>query len=402
MDGQAKADLRRPMAVMLSHAARHSPYYRDQEWASRLRAGGGIQFRDIPVTRKSLVRTETGRFYSAFVPPEHGKVHDKPTSGSTGEPMLLRKTTLHFQHNAMENDRLKAGWGFGAHKLIARIGMPNDEHPIGTMEVNDLPGGRRRWKLYSCESRAVFDLYCRTSATLTWGFPSLICAALEHANETLPALSLRLVSTMAEVVPVELRALVGQIPGCRVVDSYGCTESGLIALQCAACDAYHPADRHLALEILGDDDRPVGPGGVGRVIVTPLFNRAMPLIRYETGDYAVLAESNGCPRSPVAIKSILGREKNLFKLPDGRRIFPRIPLSVVTKLPWRQFKLIQTTFTDVELHYIPKDESSQILEEQAQDMVDRYMAPGFKVRCVRVKELARAANGKFLSHECLV
>ncbi|HXQ40704.1 MAG TPA: AMP-binding protein, partial [Candidatus Udaeobacter sp.] len=258
------------------------------------------------------------------------------------------------------------------------------------------------WKLYTCESRAAFDLYRRTSATFTSGFPSLICAALAHGIETSQTVPLRLVSTVAEVVPAELRALVGQIPGCRLTDSYGCTESGLIAVQCAACDAYHPADRHLVFEILDDDDRPVGPGAMGRIVVTPLFNRAMPLIRYETGDYAVLAENNGCSRSPLAIKNIVGREKNLFKLPDGRRIFPRIPLSVVTKIPWRQFKLIQTTFTDVELHYIPKDETAQIPEEQAQDMVDRYMAPGFKVRCVRVKELARAANGKFLSHECLV
>ena len=402
MDGQAKANQRQPMVAMLSHAAHHSPYYRDQDWASRLRAGERIRFRDIPVTPKAMVRTETGRFYSSFVPPEDGKVHDKPTSGSTDEPMLLRKTGRHFRHNGMENTRLKAGWGFEEHKRIAHIGMPNDDHPIGAMEEKDLPGGKHSWKLYTCESRAAFDLYRRTSATLALGFPSLICAALEHGSETSETLPLRLVATMAEVVPVELRALVGQMPGCRLADFYGCTESGLIAVQCAACDAYHPADRHLVLEILDDDDRPAGPGDMGRIVVTPLFNRAMPLIRYETGDYAVLAESNECPRSPLAIKSIVGREKNLFKLPDGRKVFPRIPLSVVTKIPWRQFKLIQRTFTDVELHYIPKDETTQIPEEQAQDMVDRYMTPGFKVRCVRVKELPRAASGKYLSHECLI
>jgi phenylacetate-CoA ligase len=402
MDRQAKADPRRPIVAMLNHAVRHSPYYRDQEWASRLRAGETIRFRDIPVTPKALVRNDTKLFYSSFVPPEDGKVHDKPTSGSTGEPMLLRKTSRHFQHNTRENKRLKAGWGFEAHQRIAHIGMPNDDHPIGMMEEEDLPGGRHSWKLYTCESRAALDLYRRSAATLAQGFPSLICAALEDGSEAIETLTLRLVSTMAEVVPAELRALVRQIPGCRLADSYGCTESGLIAVQCAVCDAYHPADRHLILEILGDDDRPVGPGDMGRVIVTPLFNTAMPLVRYETGDYAVLAESNDCPRSPLAIKSIIGREKNLFKLPDGRRVFPRIPQSVVMRVPWRQFKLIQTTLTDVELHYIPKDETAQIPQEQAQDMVDRYMAPGFRVRCVRVKELPRAANGKFLSHECLI
>ena len=402
MNGQEKAISERPLVALLSHAAHHSPYYQDQEWALRMRAGEAIRLRDIPITPKALVRTQTKQFYSSFVPPEDGKVHDRPTSGSTGEPMLLRKTARHFQFNAKENQRLKSGWDIGRHKRIAHIGMPNDDHPIGKMEEEYLPGGAHSWKLYTCESVAAFELYRRTSATLAVGFPSIIRAALEHASETSQTLPLQLVLTVAEVVPEELRALVGQIPGCRLVDVYGCTESGLIAVQCPACDAYHPADRHLALEILTDDGRAAGPGEMGRVIVTPLFNRAMPLIRYETGDYAVLAESNDCPQSPLAIKSIVGREKNLFKLPDGRKIFPRLPQTVVNNLPLRQFKLIQTTLTDVELLYIPQDETSEISQERAQDMVNRYMAPGFRVRCVRVKEIPRAPSGKYLSHECLV
>ena len=36
MDGQAKAGTQPPIVAMLNHAAHHSPYYRDQEWASRL------------------------------------------------------------------------------------------------------------------------------------------------------------------------------------------------------------------------------------------------------------------------------------------------------------------------------------------------------------------------------
>src|SRR5579862_1746488 len=278
MDGQAKAGMQPPLVAMLNHAAHHSPYYRDQEWASRLRAGEGIRFGDIPVTPKGVVRNETARFYSSFVPPEDGKVHDKPTSGSTGEPMLVRKTSLHFKYNSMENTRLKAGWGLGDHKRIAQVALPNDDHPIGMMEEEDLAGGKHSWKLYTCESRAMLDLYRRSSATLAWGFPSLIGAALAHAAEASETLPLRLVSTVAEVVPAELRALVGQIPDCRLMDTYGCTESGLIAVQCSGCNAYHPAHRHLALEILDDDNRPIAPGNPGRVIVTPFFNKAMPLV----------------------------------------------------------------------------------------------------------------------------
>ena len=96
----------------------------------------------------------------------------------------------------------------------------------------------------------------------------------------------------------------------------------IIATQCATCGTYHPAEGHLILEILDDSDRPVRPGKMGRVVVTPLFNRAMPLVRYETGDYAVVAKDHRCPHSSFSLASIAGREKNLFKLSNGERIVP--------------------------------------------------------------------------------
>ena len=72
------------------------------------------------------------------------------------------------------------------------------------------------------------------------------------------------------------------------------------------------------------------------------------------------------------------------------------------KLALRQFKLVQTTLTDLELLYIPQDETFEIAQDRAQDIVDRHMAPGFRVRCVWVSELPKAPSGKYLWHECLV
>ena len=388
---------------MLSHAVVHSPYYREQAWAARLRAGESLGFREIPITPRALVRTETKQFYSAFIPPEDGEVTEKPTAGSTGEPMLVRKTWRHFQINETENQRLKSGWGYAEHSRVCQIGTrPNDDHPIGAIEEKDQPGGVHVWKLYGAESVSAFDLFRRTSASLAKAYPSIILAVLERSlalSETLP---LRLIETVGEVVPDELRELVQQIPGCRLVDIYGCIETGLIAVQCPRCAAYHPADGHLALEIVADDGRPAAPGEMGRVIVTPVFNRAMPLIRYETGDYAALAGSNDCPRSPVALSRIVGRERNLFKLPDGRKILPGLPNRLSIKLGLRKFKLIQTSLTDVELHYIPQADGREVAQDLIQGIIDRYMAPGFKVQCVCVSELPRAPSGKYLIHECLV
>ena len=397
-----ESNLRQPLAVMLSHAAQHSLYYREQGWAQRMRAGDRIRFGEIPITAKALVRDRTAEFFATFIPPGDGAVIVKHTSGSTSQPMEVRKTARHFQINTAENHRLQDGWDYGSHKKTVHITMPMADHPAGQIEETGTAGGGRRWKLYSAESRAGFELLRRVCPSMVRASPSTISAVLEYGGDDLAVLPIALIATIGEVVSEELRDLVRRIPGCRLVDNYGTVETGLIAVQCPRCDAYHPADRHLVLELIADDGRPSQPGEMGRIIATTLFNRAMPLIRYETGDYATLASSNHCPRSPRAIARIVGRESNLFKLPDGRRVIPRLPHSVAHELALRQFKLIQRTLTDIELLYIPRDDGAVIADDTAQGMIDRYMAPGFRVRCMRVSELPRAPSGKYLLHECLI
>jgi len=393
---------RQALAAMLSHAARHSPYYREQDWAGRVRASQTIDFRDIPVTAKRIVKQAPENFFSSFVPPEEGKVFDKHTSGSTGEPMPVRKTERHFKVNASELIRLRNGWGFADHRRSVRVLAQERHIPLGTVKEESLPSGQRQWTIVSVDSDAVFDLLQRHSATLVITFPSVMLGVLERSLETSKPLALRLVSTITEVVPEQLHELVRQVPGCRHVDAYGSTEAGIIAAQCPICGAYHPADRHLLLEILAEDGRAARPGEMGRIVVTPLFNAAMPLIRYETGDYAILGKQRDCPRSSLAIERILGRERNLFTLPDGRKISPGLPASVLHELGARRFKLVQTTFGEVELRYIPREEHGEITREAAQAVVDTFMSPGFTVLPVRVTDLPRSASGKYLMHESLV
>ena len=402
MQPEAKWNRHEAVAAMLSHAANHAPFYRTQAWAERLRAGKAVGFRDIPITAKALVRDRTAEFFSSFIPPAHGKVKVKPTSGSTGEPMEVRKTQHHYAINSSENRRLKDGWGFADHKRLVDISLPYADHPVGEIEEGDTADGGHWWKLHTSESRTAFDLLRRVSPTFVASSPSMILAVLEHCRDASETLPLKLVSTVAEVLPEELPEMVRQIPGCRLMDLYGTVETGLIAGQCPRCDAYHPADRHLIMELVTEDGRRPEPGEMGRVIVTTLFNRAMPLIRYETGDYAEPAPANGCPRSSFAVRRILGRERNLFKLPNGSKVLPRLPHRVVHDLALRKFKLIQRTLTDIDLLYVPRDDTVEITEDAGQNLIDRYMAPGFKVHCRRVDELPRAPSGKYLMHECLI
>lgn len=53
----------------------------------------------------------------------------------------------------------------------------------------------------------------------------------------------------------------------------------------------------LRVELLAPDSSDyVKPGEIGRVVITDLYNRSMPLIRYDTGDFAVSHDDSSCVR----------------------------------------------------------------------------------------------------------
>jgi phenylacetate-CoA ligase len=233
--------------MVLSHAALHSPYYRDQPWAERIRNGADLDLSDIPLTPKSIVKSQTSAFHSDFVPPSEGPVIDKYTSGSTGEPIKLRKTARHFSVNAQENARLLRGWGTGEQMGYLRTTSPSAENPLGTVRRN--AASRNNWTLYSRQPEAAIDLLLRTRCSHISLYPSQAVSMFELGA---PLQFLRLISTNGEVVPQELVRLLAAYPRCLHYDVYGSNETGIIAAKCRQCGNYRLADRHVVVEILDE------------------------------------------------------------------------------------------------------------------------------------------------------
>jgi phenylacetate-CoA ligase len=383
---------------LLSHAARHSPYYRDQDWAKRLRSGRNIRFLDVPITPKLAVKQNIAAFYSKVVPASEGHVIDKFTSGSTGEPILIKKTERHFRLNFAENRRLRQGWGFERQSGMILTSSATKDHPLGSVERVG-PIGSNDWMLYGREPKCAIDFLCRTRCSHISVYPSQAVSIFEMAP---PLDFLKLLSTFGEVIPPELPLLSLRFPGCLHYDTYGSVETGIIAGKCRECDQYHVADRHLIMELLDENWQPVPPGVMGRVIVTPLCNMAMPILRYELGDYAVLPVERKCRVSRHAVARIVGREKNLFRLPDGSRITPMIGAKDVLALGIRKFKLIQTSQREIQVIYVAASPDIDLSAGDLQPLIDRHISPLIQASPVRVDEIKPSASGKFLMHESLV
>jgi len=393
-------DMSKALASLLAHTAAHSPYYREQAWAKNARRGAVVSLRNIPITPTSVVRNEASLFHVPDVPKSEGRIITKFTSGSTGRPLEVRHTARFYSINDVERTRLLTGWGFERYASAGIIKYPDADHPPGTVRTKLKPEGSIH-HLYTADAIEAVDMILRTGIQVLHVRPAFCVGILQHSADKGIKLPLQLITTVTELVSDKLRAMVGAIPGCKLVDRYATSETLLIATECAQCGAYHAADRKLVVEVLDDDDTPVKPGRMGRVVVTSLLNLAMPLIRYDMGDLAVLAK-HSCPRSTVTLARIVGRQINLFKTADGRRILPYIDSRSASEAGFRQFKLVQRSLTDIDLLYIPSPDRTEVPQDRGQRLVDHHMGPGFKVTSIKVDAMPLSAGGKFLMHECLI
>ncbi|PQP34058.1 hypothetical protein C6A37_09735 [Desulfobacteraceae bacterium SEEP-SAG9] len=68
------------------------------------------------------------------------------------------------------------------------------------------------------------------------------------------------------------------------------------------------------MEVLKNNGENAEQGEIGKVVITDLFNKAMPLIRYEIGDMALVSEKNicNCGNPLPLIEKYLGRDRDII------------------------------------------------------------------------------------------
>lgn len=114
----------------------------------------------------------------------------------------------------------------------------------------------------------------------------------------------------SQYLPREMKTEISEKFGCPVFDYYSATEMGYGGgMECEADCGYHLREADHYFEVLDmHADRPLPPGEVGEVVFTTLSRRAMPLVRYRTGDAARMVPGP-CPcGSPLRrLGPILGR-----------------------------------------------------------------------------------------------
>jgi len=237
--------------------------------------------------------------------------------------------------------------------------------------------------------------YLMTYASIAGELAKLVIASENRLS------NLREVRTLGEVLTPEVRELCRQAWAVPVTDVYSAEEVGYIALQCPQHEHYHTLEEGVLVEILDDQNKPCAPGQLGRVVVTSLHNFAMPLIRYELGDYAEFGEPCPCGRGLPVLRRIAGRVRNMLVTATGEHFWPSFRSgSPAWVASIRQCQWAQIEYDLVEVRLVTAAALSAEQEQGLRGLILARLPPGFHVRFAYREQIARSTGGKYEDFVC--
>ena len=293
---------------------------------------------------------------------------DRSTSGSSGEPLIVKRTPFEeqllnaFRWRVLREYGLKRGDRVAV-ALFREVIDPCQHQPL--IRLARRLGLRSKIVLDVLGNPHIVEQAYRFQPDCLVGMTSAIARLIEACDAAGSPLRPRFVMTSGEMLTEPLRARIatGEAP---IHDVYGCNECGVLAYECpAGAGGYHVLDDAHILDVISSDGSPSLPGEWGEVVVTSLFCRTMPIIRYKTGDIAVRgAKSCSCGSPLSSLLEIRGRTIDIFTLPTGRRIHPWELLNVLRPyLAWvKQFQIHQITPDTIDFNVLPArpPESGQV------------------------------------------
>ncbi len=209
--------------------------------------------------------------------------------------------------------------------------------------------------------------------------------------------SLRCIFTGGEVLEDSIRDRTRELLKVEIRDNYGSTE-GFIAWQCPE-GSYHVNAEHVAVEIVDERGEAVAPAQMGKVLITTLQNRLMPLVRYEIGDYAIASnERCRCGRTLPVIGKVIGRGINLFRLPGDQLISPWPLVGPLKARPaLRQFQIVQETHHHYGVRYVSDHELDRDAQRDIEADFSKILSLEVTISFERMDTIARTSGGKFMT-----
>lgn len=203
------------------------------------------------------------------------------------------------------------------------------EEPLRTLGCGVIPAGPGNTDI---QLQLLQDLPVTGFVGMTSFLKILGEKTLKNGLDPKKVFRLKTAFVAAERLTETLRTEVQDMFGLRICQGYGTADVGCIAHECLDLGGMHLSSRCLVEICDPQTGRPLPPGSMGEVVVTPLTT-GYPLIRLATGDLSRLLDTPcACGRTAPKLQGILGRVDDTAKV-RGQFVYPAQVAKMLAKFP---------------------------------------------------------------------
>lgn len=356
---------------LLRYANENVPYYND------VFENRGIKVSDIfdinyienlPVLTRDIIRSNANELIDRKL--DTYKYLVRRSGGTTGEPVraVIDRFTQALETLCFFRGLRWMGWnpdikmirlsggtlGFG-NKFNMKIMMRNfimNTSLLPAFGINEKTAGR------------YFDVINNSKDSVILGYASsLLNLATYKKKMNIKCPNVKFLISTAELLTPDWQKRISEAFECDIKCYFGCGEIESIGFQAEMNGPYIVADDIVYLESKKYE------GIDNSFLITSLYNRAMPFLRYYNGDLGELGEGEYFGRKRMVIKKLQGRVSDMLQNTKGEYVSGMfIPhLIFQSKLPVRKYQLIQLKLNEFEFRYEPEDD-----KVIADDLADQF------------------------------
>jgi phenylacetate-CoA ligase len=273
----------------------------------------------------------------------------RATSGSTGQPGIFLCNREESANMTGSFTRCQLWGGVTVESKAAVVASAAPAHLTAQFPI--VINGKRIIPLQLSSNDRLETLVQRLNEwqpDALFPYPSIASTLAEEQRQGRLHIAPHSVFSSAEPLTSDMRRRIEEAWQTKIFNVYGTSESGVLASECEFHQGMHLYDDFSIVEVVDQDNHPVSPGTQGaKVLLTVLFRRTQPLIRYEVNDLLRISEQSYCPCGcPFPLLDIVeGRTAEMLYLPSitGRKegITPLQFETVFDMLPISGWQVVQ-------------------------------------------------------------
>ncbi len=309
----------------LRYAVKNVPYYKrtlspfESQFNDMI---DRLDFSELPVITKDIIR----QHYQELIAEQSDMLRPRIdcTSGSTGAPMqfLLDRQSDITNFAAIWRILNWAGYNFG--NRYASI-IPNFEKETKREILYDIRQNCLQLPFVNLRKEKIqryVKILRRFNPVIIKSYASTLALFAHWVQEAgIDDFRPKAVLTSAETLLEHQKKIMSDVLQCKIFDFYGQNERACLISTCEE-GRYHIHEEYSFVELAQENNQRLTSGEPAQIIATTFDNFAMPLIRYQTGDMAVLDNNVACQcgRTYKTVEKIVGRVDDVIFTPEGLQV----------------------------------------------------------------------------------